>query len=160
MAELEKKGMEFECKEINLSQLIKTVVAFLEVKAKEKKLYLTIEIPDKEIFVRGDEFKIEQVFVNLIDNAIKYTEKGGVKISLKIKNGKAVISVADTGIGISEKEIMRIFERFYVTDKARSRKSSGTGLGLSIVKHIIMLHDGKLNVKSKPDKGSEFIVTL
>jgi len=160
LAELEKKGTEIDCKEINLNLLIQNVLVLLETKAQEKNLYLKTALPENEINIQGDEFKIEQLLVNLIDNAIKYTESGGVMLTLKQKNNKAVISVADSGIGISEKDVTRIFERFYVSDKGRSRKSGGTGLGLSIVKHIVMIHDGKLNVKSKPDKGSEFIVTL
>ena len=160
LAELEKKGTEIDCKEINLNLLIQNVLALLETKAQEKNLYIKTVLPENEINIQGDEFKIEQLLVNLIDNAIKYTENGGAMITLKLKNDKAVISVADTGIGISEKDVTRIFERFYVSDKGRSRKSGGTGLGLSIVKHIVMIHDGKLNVKSKPGKGSEFIVTL
>jgi len=160
LAELEKKSTELDYKEINLNLLIQNVIALLETKAKEKNLYLKTIFPDNVITIQGDEFKIEQLLANLIDNAIKYTENGGVEVTLKLKNDKAVIRVADTGIGISEKDITRIFERFYVSDKGRSRKSGGTGLGLSIVKHIVMIHDGKLNVKSKPGKGSEFIVTL
>jgi len=160
LAELEKKGLKFDSREININSLIQNITAFLEIKAKEKNLYLKIKLPEEDIFIKGDEFKIEQLLVNLIDNAIKYTESGGVTVTLKSKNGKAIISVADTGIGIAEKDISRIFERFYVSDKARSRKSGGTGLGLSIVKHIVMIHDGKISVKSKPDKGTEFIVVL
>ena len=143
LAELEKKGLEFDSKEININSLIQNITAFLEIKAKEKNLYLKIKLTEENASIKGDEFKIEQLLVNLIDNAIKYTENGGVEVTLNFKNGKAVISVADTGIGISEKDISRIFERFYVSDKARSRKSGGTGLGLSIVKHIVMIHDGK-----------------
>ena len=160
LAELEKKGMEFDSKEINVNRLIRNIIAFLEIKAKEKNFYLKIKLPEENVFIKGDEFKIEQLLVNLIDNAIKYTENGGVSVTLNSKNDKAIITVADTGIGISEKDISRIFERFYVSDKARSRKSGGTGLGLSIVKHIVMIHDGKISVKSKPDKGTEFIVVL
>jgi two-component system phosphate regulon sensor histidine kinase PhoR len=160
LAELEKKGLEFDSREININSLIQNVTAFLEIKAKDKNLYLKIKLPEENIFIKGDEFKIEQLLVNLIDNAIKYTENGGVTVTLKNKNGKAIISVADTGIGISEKDISRIFERFYVSNKARSRKSGGTGLGLSIVKHIVMIHDGKISVKSKPDEGTEFIIVL
>jgi len=110
--------------------------------------------------MRGDEFKIEQLLVNLIDNAIKYTEKGGVEISTCETDGKVKLTVADTGIGIRENDIARIFERFYVTDKARSRKAGGTGLGLSIVKHIVMLHGGEIAVDSARGSGSKFIVTF
>ena len=160
LAELENKDLRFDRKKINLNLLIKNVVAFLEVKAKEKNLYLKIKLPENQIVMRGDEFKIEQLLVNLIDNAIKYTEKGGVEISTCETDGKVKLTVADTGIGIRENDIARIFERFYVTDKARSRKAGGTGLGLSIVKHIVMLHGGEIAVDSARGSGSKFIVTF
>ena len=100
------------------------------------------------------------MFINLIDNAIKYTEKGEVIVSLKRVDKKVIVSVRDTGIGIPDEHLPRIFERFYVVDKSRSKKLGGTGLGLSIVKHVVLLHNGKIDVKSKVGKGTEFIITF
>ena len=100
------------------------------------------------------------MMINLIENGIKYTEKGSVRISCK-KTGKYIeINVKDTGIGIPEESKERIFERFYRVDKGRSRKAGGTGLGLSIVKHIVFLYNGKLWVESKMGKGSKFVILL
>jgi len=101
------------------------------------------------------------MFLNLLDNAIKYTEKGGIYISLEKKEEqRAMIEVQDTGVGISEEHLSRIFERFYVVDKSRSRKLGGTGLGLSIVKHIVLLHNGKIDVESNLGSGTKFLITL
>jgi two-component system phosphate regulon sensor histidine kinase PhoR len=100
------------------------------------------------------------VFINLIDNAIKYTERGEVVISLSHNNETVQIEIQDTGIGIPREHLSRIFERFYVVDSSRSRKLGGTGLGLSIVKHIVLLHNGKIDVKNIPGTGTNFIVTL
>ncbi len=103
---------------------------------------------------------LEQVFINLIDNAIKYTERGEVIISLSRNDGFIIVEIQDTGICIPREHLSRIFERFYVVDASRSKKLGGTGLGLSIVKHIVLLHNGKIDVKNIPGTGTNFIVTL
>jgi signal transduction histidine kinase len=109
----------------------------------------------------ADEDKLSLVFVNLIDNAIKYTsEKGTITIKAEAKNKDVLISVADTGMGIPKYDLVRIFERFYRVDKERSSELGGTGLGLSIVKHIIESHGGKVWAESEPNKGSTFYFTL
>jgi two-component system phosphate regulon sensor histidine kinase PhoR len=100
------------------------------------------------------------MLVNLVDNALKYTEKGGVRVSLRAEKDRMIVDVVDSGIGIPEDEQARIFERFYVVDKSRSRKVGGTGLGLSIVKHIVTLHGGEIQVQSRPGTGSRFTVSL
>ena len=100
------------------------------------------------------------MFINLIDNAIKYTEHGEITLSLKQSGNQVMFEIEDTGIGIPEDHIPRIFERFYVTDKSRSKMLGGTGLGLSIVKHIVLLHNGTIDVKSTPNKGTTFSITL
>ena len=128
-------------------------------KAKEKNLKLSLICESKPV-IRGEPFKLEQMFINLIDNAIKYTEKGEVFVALKQSDKKVIVKIKDTGIGIPKEHLDRIFERFYVVDKSRSRKLGGTGLGLSIVKHIVLLHNGKIDVKSTPGKGTEFIITF
>jgi two-component system phosphate regulon sensor histidine kinase PhoR len=100
------------------------------------------------------------MIINLLDNAIKYTEKGGITIRLAADKGLAVLEVRDTGVGIPEEHRLRIFERFYVVDKSRSRSLGGTGLGLSIVKHIVLMHRGEVAVESQPGGGTRFIVKL
>ena len=108
----------------------------------------------------ADAFKLEQVFVNLLDNAIKYTETGGITVSLLQRNGHVLIEIQDTGIGIPREHLSRIFERFYVVDASRSKQLGGTGLGLSIVKHIVLLHSGAIEVASTPGQGTKIIITL
>jgi len=100
------------------------------------------------------------MLINLMDNAIKYTEKGTITISINQDEDICMITVEDTGIGIPEGSIPRIFERFYTADKSRSKKLGGTGLGLSIVKHIVLLHKGSIDVQSSFGKGTKFTIKL
>lgn len=113
---------------------------------------------DLEIF--GDKEKLKQVFVNIIQNAIKYTEKGKVEVFVEEDKKSVKFIIKDTGIGIPEKSVGRIFERFYRVDKTRSRSVGGTGLGLAIVKHILEAHNSTIEVKSVLNKGSEFSFEL
>ena len=159
LSELEEKGLTQITEEVNLKEIGKNVFKILEQKAKEKDLKLNL-VCENEPVIKGDHFKLEQMFINLIDNAIKYTERGEVSVFLKQSDKEVVIKIKDTGIGIPKEHIDRIFERFYVVDKSRSKKLGGTGLGLSIVKHIVLLHNGKIDVKSTPDEGTEFTITF
>ncbi len=141
--------------------------AFIEVYdmtsyiAKSKNIKLTYEFSDKSIRVFLNRDYIKQVFLNLIDNAIKYTpENKNVHVNVGVEQNSIVIRVKDEGVGIPQEDIDRIFERFYRVDKARSRDVGGTGLGLAIIKHIVKSLGGRINVKSELSKGSEFIVTL
>ena len=118
---------------------------------------ITIEVtPGPALPVSADRKRIEQVIANLLDNAVKYTERGGVTVSLGADQDDAWCEVADTGEGIPREHQPRIFERFYRVDPARSREKGGTGLGLSIVKHVIALHGGDVTIESAPGKGSRF----
>jgi len=109
---------------------------------------------------KADLLKLEQILVNLLDNAIKYTDHGEIAISAGVQENRVQIQVTDTGIGIPKDDIPHVFERFYVVDKSRSRKSGGTGLGLSIVKHIVLLHNGTIDIESALGKGTSVTVTL
>jgi two-component system OmpR family sensor kinase len=121
---------------------------------------LTIGEED-QVSSMGDADRLKQLLLNLVDNAIKYTPKGGkVTLGLCRSEGWAVVTVADTGVGIPAEDLPYIFERFYRVDKARSRAAGGTGLGLSIVQWIVQAHGGKIDVQSKPDKGTRFTVYL
>lgn len=102
--------------------------------------------------------RMKQLFINLLDNAIKYTEKGQIEISCEEFENEIIIKIKDTGIGIDEEHLERIFERFYRVDRGRSRKQGGTGLGLSIVKHIVELYKGKIKVLSAVNVGTEFVI--
>jgi two-component system phosphate regulon sensor histidine kinase PhoR len=108
----------------------------------------------------GDKSRLKQVFINLITNAIKYTEQGKVEVLIEEEPKYGKIIIRDTGIGIPPEDINRIFERFYRVDKARSRAVGGTGLGLAIVKHIVEAHNSRIEVKSELGIGSEFSFRL
>jgi signal transduction histidine kinase len=109
--------------------------------------------------VRGDRDRLCQVFVNLLDNALKFTPEGGrVTIDAEEKADGVVVSISDTGMGIPREEIQRLGERFYRVDKTRSRELGGTGLGLSIVKHLMLAHGGKMEIESQLGQGTKVIL--
>ncbi len=162
LSELEEKGLDPELKPVDIRGLIENVVRTFGKRFQDKGLDLELDVaaaqaPGK---VRADPFKLDQVFVNLIENALRYTDQGGVRVSVGRQDDRVKVVVADTGVGIAAEHLPRIFERFYVADRARSRRLGGTGLGLSIVKHIVLLHGGTVEVKSDPGVGTRFTVFL
>ncbi|MFW6287230.1 MAG: ATP-binding protein [bacterium] len=139
-----------------LNNLIEKSILILKEKARKKDIEIRKEV-SSEFMVYMIPEQIEQVLINLMDNAIKYTSAGGViVVRAYYRYDKVVIEVSDNGIGIPPEEQDRIFERFYRVDKARVRSFGGTGIGLSIVKHVIQNHNNKIEVESQPDKGSTF----
>ena len=160
LSELEGRETALALEDVNPAELLRQVSLLFEPRMREKGLTWTLNIEPNMSSIKADSFKLEQALINLIDNAIKYTEHGTVTLSLKRRNGHAVIEVSDTGIGIPEEHLSRIFERFYVVDKSRSKRLGGTGLGLSIVKHIVLLHNGTINVRSTPSQGTTFSISL
>ncbi len=149
-----------ELSEIDIYQFIPNVTKIFDQKLNEKKLYLKCSIGNNIPLFTADSFKLEQLFINLIDNSIKYTDEGGISLDIRSTKTHLGIIIADTGIGIPPDDIDRIFERFYTVDKSRSRKMGGTGLGLSIVKHIVLLHNGDIQVESNPGKGTSFGIKI
>ena len=145
---------------INLKESAQNVIAKLEPIAKEKKIKINLDAD--EIKTRGDENFVRELLTILVDNAIKFSKKEGkIEISIKAKNNWAQISVKDNGIGIDEKDIPYIFDRFYKADTSRSKNEApGFGLGLSIAKEIVEAHKGKISVKSKKGTGTEFLIKL
>ena len=160
LSKLEGAPGNLELEKVNLKNLIENILKIFEQSLKEKKLAIKFTASNSLPIINADPFKLEQVFINLIDNAIKYTERGEIAISLNSYNETVTIEIQDTGICIPQEHLSRIFERFYVVDSSRSRKLGGTGLGLSIVKHIVLLHNGKIDVKNIPGVGTNFIVSL
>ena len=145
----------------NVRSLAEKVILSLDKQAKDKSIKIENKIPDNISNVSADEALISQVLLNLMDNAIKYNNEGGnISITAHDKGKFAQIDINDTGTGIPEKDLSRIFERFYRVDKARSREMGGTGLGLSIVKHIIQSHGGEVSVESILGQGSTFSFTI
>jgi two-component system phosphate regulon sensor histidine kinase PhoR len=149
---------QLEPETVNLAQLMQPILKMFETQLASKGLDVELNLNDVE--VSADPFKLEQVFINLIDNSIKYTEKGKITVSAEQDTKQTRIVVQDTGIGIPKEHLPRIFERFYVVDKSHSRKMGGTGLGLSIVKHIIQAHRGTITIESEVRGGSKVIITL
>jgi two-component system phosphate regulon sensor histidine kinase PhoR len=154
----EKGGIQLS--DIEFKKLLKDVTTIFEEQAKKKNIKIKTKIDDDVKPIKADAFKLEQLFINLIDNAIKYTPKGEIKISVKDEEDSIFIQISDTGMGIPENDLSRIFERFYTVDKSRARKNVGTGLGLSIVKHIVQLHGGQIDVTSKLGTGTAFNIRL
>jgi len=141
--------------EVDLSDATEHVLALLRPKAAEKKLFLKTDFPSEHITVMADRDKLIQILTNLVDNAIKFTETGGVTIGFRMENNKPCVYVEDSGVGISGKHLPRIGERFYRVDVARSRKMGGTGLGLAIVKHLVKAHGWDMQIESTPEKGTK-----
>ena len=161
ISQLESEELKLDYKEWNLKNLITGIVNQFEIKSKQKKIQLKHDKKRTNFTVRADKGKISQVLYNLISNSIKYGKKGGTtKISCHQIDSICFVSVKDNGIGIAEKNIKRLFERFYRVDKSRSREQGGTGLGLAIVKHIVEAHDQKISVESTVNKGTEFIFSI
>ena len=149
-------GLNFET--LRLDALVGGVCGRLTALAENKNVALNTSLEPVEM--QGDSMRLEQIIVNLVENAIKYTDEGSVDVSVSEEGEWAVFTVKDTGIGIPEESIEHLFERFYRVDKARSRSTGGTGLGLSITEKLINLHGGSIEVRSKLGEGSTFTVQL
>lgn len=145
--------------EIPVIRSVREVVEMLSDMAQRKGVLLTLDTPPELPALLGNPGWFKQMIINLVDNAIKYTPEGGaVHVLLKLSEDQVEISVSDTGIGIEEEHLPRLFERFYRVDKARSREVGGTGLGLAIVKHIVLAMEGQIAVNSIPGEGTTFAV--
>jgi two-component system phosphate regulon sensor histidine kinase PhoR len=160
LSELEQTGSALVIENVNLASLTENILKVFEQGAKEKGIQLKLVAGEDLKTIQADPFKLEQMFINLLDNAIKYTEKGEVSVTLTQIDSKFVIEIQDSGIGIPSSHLPRIFERFYVVDKSRSKKLGGTGLGLSIVKHIVLLHGGTIDVESSLGIGTKITIVL
>jgi signal transduction histidine kinase len=144
----------------SLKDIVQTVVTAMEALAAEKKLALRVSVSPDLPTGRGDERRITQVLLNLVGNAIKFTQAGEVRLRATASAGAFVVSVADTGPGIAPADQQKIFEEFQQADSARTQKTGGTGLGLAIAKRIIEMHGGRMWVESTPGQGSTFWFTL
>jgi two-component system phosphate regulon sensor histidine kinase PhoR len=155
LAELERPDASLRREPLDLRALVAEHVEHVRPAAERAGLALVLE-PGPAVTLDGDRVRLGQVLANLLDNAIKYTESGSVRVALGANNGRAWCEVRDTGPGIPASDVPRVFERFYRVDKARSRAAGGTGLGLSIVKHALVLHGGEVSVVSRLGEGSTF----
>ncbi len=160
LVDIDKKQLVLDYQPAYLNYLIEKIIEQLKPLADQKNITLNY-YEDDSIQIKIDKGKIKQALINIVHNAIKYTrDNGNVDIKVYKEKDFAVISIRDTGVGISEDNLQYIFDRFYRADKARSRNTGGTGLGLSISKQIVNLHHGTISVKSKMDEGTDFYIRL
>ncbi|MDY0043403.1 MAG: ATP-binding protein, partial [Syntrophales bacterium] len=152
--ELGETKISFE--DISFVPVIEGILPIIELQASKKDITVKTELPEELPLVKADRDKVIQIFLNVLDNAVKFTDEGGtVSISAQDNgDGKVAVRISDTGIGIPKAEIPRLGERFYRVDKTRSREMGGTGLGLSIVKHLLMAHRGSMSIDSRPGRGT------
>jgi two-component system, OmpR family, phosphate regulon sensor histidine kinase PhoR len=159
---LESGVLDIKLVEFDLNSVLKETAELFDDMAKERSVELRIPNTKQSFWVEGDPQRIEQVLVNLLNNAIKYSKqsKGFVEVKLYDMHQNVLVEISDNGLGIPEKDIPRVFERFYRVDKSRARDMGGSGLGLAIVKHIIEGHRQTINVRSAENVGSTFSFTL
>lgn len=160
LSKIEQEYFQLNWEKVSLEELLLDVLLILKQKASEKNIELTQNVSGQTI-IFADPFRVKQIMLNIIANAIHYTKQDGqIEVALVENEETVEFIVKDTGIGMDEVEISRIFERFYRIDKARSRNSGGTGLGLAIVKHLVEAHDGTIAVQSKKGQGSIFNISF
>lgn len=160
LSDIENHQVVIKTEEVDMDDLMDEVMPLLLDKADKADLELSYSVQYELPTIISNEHRLKQLVINLVDNAIKYTEEGSIDVKVFEDQGQLVLQVKDTGIGISAHEQERIFERFYRVDKSRSRKIGGTGLGLSIVKHIVELYEGIIEVESAHHQGTTFRVKL
>ena len=161
ISKLESGNDEVTIERLRLDKMAYDVADMLSIHAAEKEVTINCHMNSEPVMIMGNSDRIEQMLINLVENAIKYNKPGGsVTVQVFSNDMEANIAISDTGIGIAEENLPRLFERFYRVDKGRSRQMGGTGLGLAIVKHIIRSMNGEIEVHSKLGEGTEFLITL
>jgi two-component system, OmpR family, phosphate regulon sensor histidine kinase PhoR len=161
LARIEAGQLQLEVQPIAIAGVVESCIETIRVKSDQKGLSVETEIPPDLPLFHGDFRAVQEILLNLLDNAIRYSSPGGrIRIIATVNGQDIELSVSDTGIGIPKAEQDRIFERFYRADVARSRESGGTGLGLSITKHLVEAHGGRIKVESEVGRGSTFNVFL
>ncbi|MFP4976927.1 sensor histidine kinase [Paenibacillus sp. CN-4] len=157
LAKMEEGKVSLEPGWVNLSELTRQAITKVELKAGEKQLRLVFNETGRRQEIYADKKRMEQIIFNLLENAVRYTEHGGIEVSLSYSpNHTVLLAVEDTGMGIPDDELSFIFERFYRVEKSRSRQYGGTGLGLSIVKKLVEIQGGQITVTSEAGKGTRF----
>lgn len=155
ISNIELGEMKFYFEGVSLGDSVNTALSMVEHKAREKELQIKKDMPENLPLVRADRDRLVQIFLNILDNAVKFNNPGGeVAVSASERDGGVEVRISDTGVGIPLSEISRLGERFYRVDKARSRELGGTGLGLSIVKHLMIAHEGRMDIESQLGHGT------
>ncbi len=161
ISRIESGKVEMKLEKLRLKDGLEEVIDIMAPQIKEKRIQLTIDMPEKISACRADKTQLERVLTNLLSNAIKFTpEKGKISIKARENKGLLQIDIQDSGIGIAEEDAVKVFEEFYRIDNPINQQIKGTGLGLSLVKQIVEAHKGKIWVSSKPGKGATFSFTL
>jgi signal transduction histidine kinase len=160
ISKIEAGQLTLSLNDYSMGEVVQTVSTSVEALAAEKNLELNVKVPTDLTIDKGDEQRIAQVFLNLLGNAIKFTEKGEVRVEVVVSNESFLVSVSDTGPGLSEADQKKIFEEFRQADGSSTREKGGTGLGLAIAKRIVEMHGGRIWVESTLGKGSTFWFTL
>jgi signal transduction histidine kinase len=160
LSKIEAGQLTLALSDYSLKQVVQTVLTAVEALAAEKALALKVTFPPDLPPGRGDERRLTQVLLNLVGNAIKFTDTGEVRVEVTAADGTFRVAVADTGPGIAEADQQKIFEEFQQADASPTRQKGGTGLGLAIAKRIIELHGGRIGVESSPGRGSTFWFTV
>jgi two-component system phosphate regulon sensor histidine kinase PhoR len=155
ISNIELGEMKFHFEGVSLGEPISTALSMIEQKAGEKGIAIKKEVPGDLPLVRADRDRLVQIFLNILDNAVKFNNPGGeVSVAAAVRDGGVEVRISDTGTGIPQSEISRLGERFYRVDKGRSREMGGTGLGLSIVKHLMIAHEGRMDIESRLGQGT------
>jgi two-component system, OmpR family, phosphate regulon sensor histidine kinase PhoR len=161
LAQLESRSTTLQLSDVQLPELFESVIRDWEKQLVEKRLKVTVDLSPDARTIRVDETRLHEVLYNLLENAVKYSrENGQIRLQATQRGHEITVSVTDNGIGIRKDDLLRIFERFYRADKARSRELGGTGLGLAIVKHIVQLHGGRVEAESELGRGTTIRVVL
>ena len=160
LSKIEAGQLTLTLSDYSVKDVVHNVFSSVKSLAKAKNLDLKVELPPEVPAARGDERRLTQVLLNLVGNAIKFTDKGGVSIRAASANGSVTLSVHDTGPGIAEADQSKIFEEFQQANSSTTKEKGGTGLGLAISKRIVEMHGGRLWVESSPGHGSTFSFTV
>ena len=151
----------FKFEVFNLTDFFEEIYEQSKILASQKDIQVSINMPEDKVLMKGDRLHLRRLFFNLIDNSIKFTPKDGkIKLNIRNEDRKVIVDISDTGIGIIEENLPKIFDKFFHIDKTSDQISHSAGLGLSIADSIVRFHQGNISVKSIPEKGSTFTVSL
>lgn len=160
ISKIESGKMELSKQPVDLNKIVNDTASFFAPAAEKKHIYIKVDMPGKGLKVSADADKLAQVFTNLVGNAMKFTERGGITISAKVKDNRIECAVSDTGPGIAEKDLNSAFDKFQQLGSTAMNKEKGTGLGLSIAKSIVEMHNGSMWAESKTGRGTRIVFVL
>ncbi|MFS0752821.1 sensor histidine kinase [Oceanobacillus sp. 1P07AA] len=156
LSKMEEGKIDLQMETVDIVEIMKTIILKIGIELEKKGLRLVTEIDEDIPFIEADGNRLEQIFINLLTNAIRYTEKGSIFLKVRSKKNNVYVTIEDTGMGIPKEELPLIFERFHRVEKSRSRELGGTGLGLAIVKNLVEIQHGTISVSSKVNRGTKF----